>query len=87
MKFLPQNVKVYLAIDGKTEVEGPGYVDKRPFWVTLVDPFDLKGLFTGGMSMQDRFWETHAEGRVVVEDGGEMERERVKKETGKVEVV
>lgn len=63
MRFLPRNIKVYLAQDGVTEVEGPGYVDKRPLWVTFLDPFDLKSMFTKNSSKEDRFWETHAEGR------------------------
>ncbi|KAF3763061.1 hypothetical protein M406DRAFT_346983 [Cryphonectria parasitica EP155] len=43
-KYLPKSTKVYLARDGVTEVVGPGYKDTRSFWVTLVDPFDLKGM-------------------------------------------
>jgi hypothetical protein len=35
-KYMPANHKVYLAMDGKTEIEGPGMIDKRPFLVTLV---------------------------------------------------
>lgn len=63
MRFLPRNINVYLAQDGITEVEGPGYVDKRPLLVTVLDPFDLKSMFTMKSSKEERFWETHAEGR------------------------
>lgn len=35
-KYMPANHKIYLAMDGKTEREGPGMIDKRPFFVTLV---------------------------------------------------
>ena len=58
MRFLPRDNKIYLAEDGVTEVQGPGYEDKRKFWVTLVDPFDLNGLLKG-RNLQERFWETH----------------------------
>ncbi|KAH6886496.1 hypothetical protein B0T10DRAFT_530665 [Thelonectria olida] len=56
--FLPKSNKIYLAQDGVTEVEGPGFKDPRPFWMTLVDPFDIRGIVTG-QSKQERFWETH----------------------------
>ncbi|KAL9123862.1 MAG: hypothetical protein Q9217_006748, partial [Psora testacea] len=42
--FLPKKNTVYLAKDGVTEIEGPGYKDRRGFVVTLLDPFDLVGL-------------------------------------------
>jgi hypothetical protein len=56
LKYLPHNNKVYLAVDGKTEIEGPGMVEHRPFLLTLVDPFDLVGLVTG-QDNKNRFWE------------------------------
>ena len=55
-KYLPANHKIYLAKDGKTELIGPGHVDKRPFIVTLIDPFDIAGLVTG-KDQKNRFWE------------------------------
>jgi hypothetical protein len=58
MRHLPRNNKIYLAEDGITEVEGPGYEDRRPFLVTLFDPFDLAGLVKG-KHLQEKFWETH----------------------------
>ncbi|OCT53854.1 RTA1 domain protein [Cladophialophora carrionii] len=56
LKYLPRNDKIYLAMDGKTEIEGPGMVENRPFLLTLVDPFDLVGLATG-QDNKNRFWE------------------------------
>jgi len=56
MKYLPKNYLTYLAVDGKTELEGPGMVDKRPFLATLVDPFDIIGLVTG-QDNKHKFWE------------------------------
>ncbi|TLD19897.1 hypothetical protein PspLS_09410 [Pyricularia sp. CBS 133598] len=46
-QFLPSNNKIYLAQDGQTELEGPGWSDKRPFIVTLCDPFNLAGCLDG----------------------------------------
>jgi hypothetical protein len=56
LKYLPRNNKIYLAVDGKTELEGPGMVDKRPFLLTLFDPFDLVGIATG-YDNKNKFWE------------------------------
>jgi hypothetical protein len=64
MRFLPRNNKIYLALDGVTEIEGPGYEDKRLWIVTLFDPFDLVSACRG-KRLEDRFWETHQEGRIV----------------------
>lgn len=55
-KYLPANHKIYLAVDGKTELESEGMVDNRPFLVSLVDPFDIIGLITG-QDNKNRFWE------------------------------
>ncbi|MCJ1277497.1 hypothetical protein MMC21_005310 [Puttea exsequens] len=54
--YLPRSNKVFLAEDGVTEVEGPGYEDKRNFLVTLADPFDIGGLIRGRDKV--RYWET-----------------------------
>lgn len=42
--LLSSSNKVYLATDGVTERSGPGWVDKRSFIMTVIDPFDLRGL-------------------------------------------
>ncbi|TLD17161.1 uncharacterized protein PgNI_02488 [Pyricularia grisea] len=57
-QFLPSNNKIYLAQDGQTEIEGPGWSDRRQFLMTLCDPFNLAGCFdrkagVGGSN----FWE------------------------------
>lgn len=54
-KYLPANHKVYLAMDGKTEVEGPGMIDKRHFLLTIIDPFDFWGIITG-KDRKNRYW-------------------------------
>ena len=56
LRYLPNNNKVYLAQDGVTEREGPGWVDKRPFLITLFDPFDIGGLIRK-KDNKDKFWE------------------------------
>jgi len=52
---LPPSNKTYLAKDGVTELRGPGWKDKRNFLVTLIDPFDLVGLFQG-VDKKTAFW-------------------------------
>jgi hypothetical protein len=72
-RFLPRSTKTYLGTDGVTEVTGPGYDDKRPFWVTLVDPFDLAGTIKGMKNGGDRFWESGS-GQEAGSDKGEAAR-------------
>ena len=54
--YLPDDNKIYLAQDGVTERQGPGWVDKRPFLLTLFDPFDIGGLVRK-KDNKDKFWE------------------------------
>ena len=54
-KYMPADQKVYLAMDGKTEVQGPGLIDKRPFLKTFFDPFDIAGIISKKDS-KNRFW-------------------------------
>lgn len=56
MTKLPKSNKIYLAKDGVTEIEGPGCQDKRPFFMTFVDPFDLVGLVMN-KKRHEVFWE------------------------------
>lgn len=56
MRWLPRCNKTYLATDGVTEVEGPGYDDHRHFLLTVFDPFDIVGLVTG-RGKKERYWE------------------------------
>ncbi|KAI9803509.1 MAG: hypothetical protein M1825_001852 [Sarcosagium campestre] len=56
-QYLPNNFKLYLSYrDHKTEVEGPGWVDKRNFILTIFDPFDIVGLVQQN-DKKCRFWE------------------------------
>lgn len=54
-RYLPRSTRVYLEKDGVTEVTGPGFKDTRSWLVSLLDPFDLVGLFKG-RDKQTRFW-------------------------------
>jgi hypothetical protein len=42
-RLLPQDATVYLGVDGKTELKGPGWRDPRKWWLQIVDPFDFGG--------------------------------------------
>lgn len=59
-KYLPQDSKIFLdPVDCKTERVGPGFskADRRPIWVTILDPFNLYSIVTGkGMGL-NKFWE------------------------------
>jgi hypothetical protein len=52
--------KIFLdPIDGKTERVGPGFkkADKRPLWLTVVDPFNFSGILGGKGYTLEKFWE------------------------------
>ena len=55
-RYVPENYNVYLAQDGVTEIEGPGWKDNRPFVMTLIDPF---GWFEPKENKQQPYWETN----------------------------
>ncbi|KAH8903892.1 hypothetical protein BR93DRAFT_931000 [Coniochaeta sp. PMI_546] len=74
--FLPRSTKTYLAQDGVTEVTGPGYDDKRPFLVTLFDPFDVAGMIKG-TKKSDKFWESATTTEDVAGAKGEAKVARV----------
>ncbi|KAA8641287.1 RTA1 domain-containing protein [Aspergillus tanneri] len=62
-RYLPQHKSTYLAQDGITELEGPGWKDNRPWLVTLIDPF-------GWLDSKDDkppFWETNGYAKVYNE--------------------
>ncbi|KAL5365979.1 RTA1 like protein-domain-containing protein [Aspergillus floccosus] len=61
MQWLPRSNKIYLAEDGVTEIEGPGYKDPRPFLLTLFDPFDLVGLISK-RGKKEKYWESNKVG-------------------------
>lgn len=93
-RYLPSSSKVFLdPNDGRTERMGPGFgkADKRPLFVTVVDPFNFYGIVTGRGMVVDKFWEREQPvycrgdagnhtGRVDEAEG--LERVEPKSETG-----
>ncbi|KAJ6018804.1 hypothetical protein N7499_010015 [Penicillium canescens] len=59
MRSLPRSNKIYLAEDGVTEIEGPGYEDPRHWLQTFVDPFDIHGLITK-RGKKEKYWEANS---------------------------
>ncbi|KAJ5834988.1 RTA-like protein [Penicillium robsamsonii] len=55
MHRLPRSNKIYLAEDGVTEIEGPGYDDPRHWLQTVVDPFDIYGLVVS-RGKKEKYW-------------------------------
>ncbi|KAJ1710304.1 RTA1 like protein-domain-containing protein [Aspergillus flavus] len=56
VRYLPERSNIYLAQDGETELKGPGWKDRRPFLVTLCDPF---GWFDSNKKKERPFWENN----------------------------
>ena len=55
-RYLPERSNIYLAQDGVTEIEGPGWKDTRSFLVTVMDPF---GMLIVDKEKKQPFWETN----------------------------
>ncbi|MCJ1345112.1 hypothetical protein MMC31_003317 [Peltigera leucophlebia] len=77
MMFLPNSVNVYLATDGHSERMGPGWMDKRNFFVTLIDPFDVVGLIRG-KDKKEKFWERGEDFPIVQREEGRGWRRNTK---------
>ncbi|KAE9984707.1 hypothetical protein EG327_004918 [Venturia inaequalis] len=75
-KRLPRSNHTFLAKDGKTELLGPGWEDKRPFLVTFFDPFDIAGLIMG-KDKKTKFWDMDPE--ELARLNGERERKKREK--------
>jgi hypothetical protein len=59
-KYLPPSSKIYLDPLDKTSWRvGPGFskADKRPFWLTVLDPFGFFGILSGKGYQLYKFWE------------------------------
>ncbi|KAL8720331.1 MAG: hypothetical protein Q9225_002793 [Loekoesia sp. 1 TL-2023] len=63
MKYLPNDNKIYLSKDGTTERLGPGWEDRRFLLITIIDPFDIVGLFV--KRDKEKFWDREHEHPVV----------------------
>ncbi|KAI4733030.1 hypothetical protein E4T50_16417 [Aureobasidium sp. EXF-12298] len=53
--LLPRKQNMYLDMYGKTDRMGPGWIDRRSRWESLVDPFDVKGRLKGTPA-HEKFW-------------------------------
>lgn len=57
-RYLPRSYKTYLAQDGRTEIEGPGWEDKRGVVMSVVDPFGVVAMCEKGRGgVKNGFWE------------------------------
>ncbi|KAL8916137.1 MAG: hypothetical protein Q9172_006434 [Xanthocarpia lactea] len=63
MRYLPNDNKIYLSKDGVTQRLGPGWLDKRHFVLTIIDPFDVGGLFK--KKDKCKFWDNENEHPIV----------------------
>lgn len=72
-KRLPRSNGTFLAKDGVTERQGPGWDDDRPWPVTIFDPLDIWGLLRG-KDQETKFWDMSDE---------ELERCRLEKKANK----
>ncbi|CAK1358498.1 hypothetical protein CB0940_06897 [Cercospora beticola] len=82
-KYLPRSSKIFLdPVDGKTERLGPGFskADKRPFLITVIDPFNFYGILSGKGMVMNKFWEEHQ----PIDDGENVQGQTVNtREEGK----
>lgn len=62
MHSLPRSNKIYLAEDGVTEIEGPGFKENRHWILTVIDPFDIVGMVLRE-NRHDRYWENTRENK------------------------
>lgn len=54
-RLLPRQKTRYLDLDCQTERLGPGWIDKRSKFQTIIDPFDLSGMMAGKPN-HEAFW-------------------------------
>ncbi|KAL9014670.1 MAG: hypothetical protein Q9173_000678 [Seirophora scorigena] len=66
MKYLPNDNKIYLSRNGTTERLGPGWEGSRPLMITLLDPFDIAGIFV--KRDKEMFWDHKDEQPIVGQD-------------------
>ncbi len=70
MRELPWSYRRYLAQDGVTELEGPGWGDKRSVFMTVVDPFGVVSLCEKERK-GERFWEENGYHHLLGGKGGQ----------------
>lgn len=60
--YLPQDYHIYLAQDGITELEGPGWESKQNWIMTFIDPCGLTAMLvamTDKKPKEKPFWENN----------------------------
>ena len=70
MRELPRSFRRYLAQDGVTELDGPGWGDKRSLVMTVVDPFGVVSLCEKDRK-GERFWEENGFHHLLGGKGGQ----------------
>lgn len=79
-RLLPQDSRIYLGLDGVTELRGPGWRDPRKWYWQLCDPFDFAGCCK--RDPQFDFW-NHPQADEGADEGGRnVEAAEVKREVG-----
>ncbi|KAI4947328.1 hypothetical protein J4E91_006680 [Alternaria rosae] len=59
-RYLPEDYHIYLAQNGQTELQGPGWKDDMPWFMTFIDPCGITASITGGSRRKERpFWENN----------------------------
>ena len=60
--YLPEDYHVYLAQDGVTELQGPGWESEQSWIMTFIDPCGLTAMLSGQNKQggqNKKFWETN----------------------------
>lgn len=59
-KYLPPNDKIYLDPLNGIERVGPGFAqaDGRPFWQSVLDPFNIYNMITRSGLVMEKYWES-----------------------------
>lgn len=68
--YLPEDYHVYVAQNGRTELQGPGWKDDMPWWMTFIDPCGLTASLTGSKRKEKPFWESNGYQAIDLEEGG-----------------
>lgn len=69
-KYFAEDSSVYLALDGVTEVMGPGWSDERRWYWAVIDPLGL-AQYVRADKNEPKFWEAQSVQQTV-----EMQRDR-----------
>ncbi|XP_014559648.1 hypothetical protein COCVIDRAFT_35166 [Bipolaris victoriae FI3] len=68
--YLPEDYHVYVAQNGRNELQGPGWKDDMPWWMTFIDPCGLTASLAGSKRKEKPFWESNGYQAIDLEEGG-----------------